>query len=478
VLIAASLSCSMVLRSLTAQTPQRLALAYSCHVFALTSTVGVMEGAQAKEEIGLRRVPRAGERDLDPPPAGSPRPHVIVICLESTAYWSTSFGGQPKEQTPMLTRLAAGGVLFDNTRAVVTHTTQSQFSLLTGEFPNLDGGFVEAVLVDAPYESLVTILGKAGYRSRFNQMVRASFECNPGFMANLGFESFWSREDANDPSTHVGYFAGDDFVMIEPAFDWLDRQTDPCFMMFMTSVAHHPYEVPAWYGTNPEDPEEAFLQTVRYTDAFIKAVIGELDRRGIRENVLLCVLGDHGEGFGAHDILMHGSDPFDEALRIPWVLSWPGKVAGGTVVREPRCMLDVTPTILTLLGYDISRAGFEGRDALGPIAEDRKVLFSGWHPFDPAGYVQGRYKTVYWPSLRKVYRYDLRADPNEERPVVLDDEEAERMRKMLTTWRNDNRITFDAKRYRERLLFDCWQTSCLGNAAWCYYVPTKGADSQ
>lgn len=40
-------------------------------------------------------------------------------------------------------------------------------------------------------------------------MVRATFECNPGLFANLGFECFWSREDNGDPQDHLGYFAGD-----------------------------------------------------------------------------------------------------------------------------------------------------------------------------------------------------------------------------------------------------------------------------
>lgn len=450
--------------------PRLGALSYSSHWFAMASLAGFDGSMQPDRSVSGERVARQGERVVAPPPAGAPRPNIVLVVLESTALWSTSLGGQPPDQTPTLVELARRGAWFERTRAVVTHTTQSQFSLLTGVSPSLEGDFVEAVLLDRPYETLATILRANGYRTRFSQMVRASFECNPGLVANLGFESFWAREDARDPSAHLGYFSGDDFKMLGPAFEWLDEGGAPALLFLMTSVAHHPYEAPAWFGPELTDVEQAYLQTVRYTDAFVAKVVELLKARGLFEDTLLCIVADHGEGVGRNGVMQHNSNPYEESLRVPWIVTWPSKLAAQRVVRENCTLMDVTPTLLSLLGYDVSGAGFEGADALADLPANRRLHFNGWYRTSPCGYLEGEHKYTYWPSLGKSFRVDLAADPDERRPVALDVADSDALRKVMSEWRARNRISFNPKRYRERLLFDRWQTFALGDMAWCYYV--------
>ena len=470
VIVAGAWGSGLAARSFLSASPQRAALAYSSHWFGVTSLLG-LHGSSSSKDTGRRRLPRRGERIVLPPSPDGPRPHVVMVVLESTAYGATSLAGQLESQTPMLEGLARAGINFENTRAVITHTTQSQFAMLTGVTPSPWGGFVEAVLVDRPYESLATILRAQGYATRFSQMVRASFECNPGLVSNLGFESFWAREDLQDPTSHLGYFAGDDFRMIGPAFDWFDRQGGPCFMLFMTSVAHHPYEVPSWYGTNIQIPKQAYLHTIRYTDDFLKRVVDELQQRGGLNDTLLCVIADHGEGFGEHGLFLHADNPYDEVLRVPWVISWPAVIKEPRIVREACSILDVTPTMLGLLGYDIREAGFEGIDVSSEIPPNRQLFFAGWGPDGPVGFVRDRKKMVYWPGTDQCYQFDLSADPDEQQPRLVGRQSGSQLRADLAAWRHRNRISFDAKRYRGKLVYSKWQTSCLGNAPWCYYLP-------
>ena len=62
--------------------------------------------------------------------------------MESVGLWATSLAGLPRDQTPALAEMAEHGIWFRRGRAAVTHTTESLFSILTGVWPNLDGGFV------------------------------------------------------------------------------------------------------------------------------------------------------------------------------------------------------------------------------------------------------------------------------------------------------------------------------------------------
>ena len=474
---AAAIGSSIAIERNELPRPWRAVLGYSSHWFALTTLASIDASGTDTVDVATRNLPRVGERDLGAPAASEDRPHVVVVVLESVAHWTTSFAGIPPEQTPTLTALADQGIHFRNTRCLVTHTTQSHFSILTGMTPDLSGGYREAVLVDRPYESLATILGAAGYRTRASQMVKASFECNPGLFANLGFESFWSREDLNDDTKHIGYVGGDDFEMIEPAFDWFKQHAeengDPCFMLFVTSVAHHPYLVPKWFGTPAAGEREKLLQSVRYTDTFLAAIVNQLKDRGVLDNTLLCVIADHGESVGQHGIRMHNDNPYEEVLRIPWVISWPDAVKTPRAVESPCSVLDVTPTVLSLLGYEVKLAGFEGFDALGPIDPLRRIRFCGWGSSAPAGFVAGARKTVFWPATTNAFRYDLQRDAEEKHPERLSDEQTASIQAQLHEWRMRNRIIFDARRYRETVLYDNWRTFCFGNKAWCYYAPKK-----
>lgn len=458
-------------RAASSPDPRVISLSFSAHAFALSSLCG-FDGSNIADNSALGRfVPRQGERRLVATASESQRPHVILIIMESTGHWATSLGGRRREDTPTLARLADEGIVIDQTRAVVTHTTQSLFTMLTGVSPNSDGRAVEMVSVDKPYESLATLLGARGYRSRFSQMVRATFENRPGLIANLGFDSFWSREDAKAPESHLGYFAGDDFKMIEPAFNWLDRQPGPCLMVFMTSVSHHPYELPSWYGPTPRDTREAYLECVRYTDSFVSGILDQLSRRNVIDDSLVCIVGDHGEGMPNHRIALHNESPYDEVLRVPWIISWPNHVTDARVVHGPHSLMDVTPTLLSLLGYGIENAGFEGVDSLAHSHADRQVWFSGWYRASPIGFCSGNSKFVYFPGLAQGCRYDLDLDPGETQAVILDNTELARLARSAQQWIKDRRIAFDPKRYRQTRAFEHWQITSLGDSAWCFHGP-------
>ena len=110
-----------------------------------------------------------------------------------------------------------------------------------------------------------------------------------------------------------------------------------------------------------------------------------------------------------------------------------------------------------------------------PEFEDREIKFAGWDAVDPAGFVRGDRKVVYYPSLDRAYAYDLSRDPEEMNPGSVSADETEQIRQALETWRLRSRIAFDAKRYHERSVFSHWQILSQGNTPWCYYLPQRSA---
>ena len=448
------------------------AVGFSSHQYALAS---MLTGAFERDgrPAHSRQLPRVGQRKVglpQRPPADLP--NVVLIALESIPRSATSLDDPGSEATPCLARLAREGADFRQTRTVVTHTTKALWAILTGTAPVIGDNYLEAVLADRPYEGLPSLLGRAGYRSAYFQVSKGTFECAPGLTANLGFQWAWFRENLADPSAHLGYLSGDDCRMIGPAFDWATRETKPFLLMMMTSVAHHPYELPEWFAQPKAEPEDRYLDSVRFTDHFLKRVCEALKARGLERNTILCILGDHGVSFRPGAGRAGGRWwPYEEVTHVPWVVWWPAHVGPGQRIDSPCSQMDVTPTLLKLIGFDVAEAAFEGRDAFGPIDASRRLHFSSWYADSPIGFVQGRRKVVYLPYLNKVLEYDLQADPGETHPKELGPRRIARIRRELLDWQRTTHVDFEAKRFRERFLYRHWQTFCAGRSAWAYYVP-------
>jgi glucan phosphoethanolaminetransferase (alkaline phosphatase superfamily) len=370
-------------------------LCFSSHWYALLSCIS---GGDQEEIITPGRQLPFVVKNPDPAPTCWPAelPNIIVLLLESASHQVTSLGNPALDTTPHLRQLALEGTEFVNTRTPVAHTTDAIWSVSLGIRPEMAGDNVETVLMDTPYAGLPTVLRRYGYRSAFFQISKGSFECAPGLMANLGFDWAWFRENLEDPSAHLGYLGGDDLRMLEPALSWACREPNPFFLMMITSASHDPFLVPTWYAPPVQDRQQAYLQSIRFNDYFLSQLREALGQRGIEERTILCVIGDHGESFrfqgqGPRYI------PYEEIIRVPWVLYWPGHVPASKKITWPCSQLDVAPTLAALIGLDSTSIDFEGRDAFQPGPMDRKIYFASWYTRSPRGYVVGDRKYVYWP---------------------------------------------------------------------------------
>jgi len=240
--------------------------------------------------------------------------------------------------------------------------------------------------------------------------------------------------------------------------------------MMISSVSHIPFELPKGYAKPKANRHERYLQTIQYTDEFLQDVDDALTARGLNEKTLWCVIGDHGETFRNLSRESRWT-PLEELIRVPWVIRWPGHVEAGRKITWPCSQLDVTPTILSLLGFDVSQAGFEGKDALIPSAPDRRLYFSSWFKNSPRGYIEGHQKYMYYPYLDQVRAYDLHADPSEKSPTEIEGAAKEKIIADVIQWQNESHIRIPTKRFEKRMLFDHWRTFTSGRSGWAYYVP-------
>jgi arylsulfatase A-like enzyme len=190
-----------------------------------------------------------------------------------------------------------------------------------------------------------------------------------------------------------------------------------------------------------------------------------LTELNISDETIFCVIGDHGEAFGEHGQLGHALIAFDEALRIPFCLRAPFYVEPGTRITQPVSSVDLAPTLLSLLGFEMEPAFFDGLNLLGNIPEDRKVYFSGWMQEGPAGYVQGDRKVIYDPTSRSTYFYKLSSDPMEVVRTELTEEESKEINEEIISWRSGTILKVAQTRTGKKELYDNWLCRWTNNRA-------------
>jgi glucan phosphoethanolaminetransferase (alkaline phosphatase superfamily) len=397
--------------------------------------------------------------------------NVVIVVLEGIQYQYTSLADRQRNLTPHLAAVAADGVEFSNARSCLSHTTKALFALLTGRFPSASQDIVETVPVPMPYAGIATILrGTPGYRTAFFQSAMGSFEARPGLVHNLGFEKFWTRDDLADPNSFVGYLGCDEFSMLEPVCQWLKASDQPFFLTILCSVTHDPYEVPRWFAEPAREPVERYRQAIFYTDKFLQALDVELASLNLVDNTILCIVGDHGEGFGEHGLRGHERIAFDEALRIPFCVRAPLLVEPGAKVTQAVSSVDLTPTVLGLLGFATEPVGFDGRDVLAPtFVGDRAIHFCGWMQEGPAGFIRGDRKFVYSPTSKLAYAYDLKADPLEQSRAELSGEEARQVAEEVARWRASTILRLSQAKSGKELLYGRWQCRWTGRVSSAKY---------
>lgn len=343
--------------------------------------------------------------------------NIVVVVLEGVSPMQTNLYDGAAD-VPFLKSLASRGVIFKNCHTVATHTTKSLFAIHTGRYPSVSQDYVEAAVSEQPFQSIAAILKLgAGYRTAFFQSAKGSFEARPGLVHNLGFDKFFARDDIADANTYLGYLAADEFAIIEPITDWIKQSEQPFFLTVLGSATHDPYEIPARLENdrtnNDSDPQPRYRRLIEYTDSFIAKLYEEVSRAVKNEKFIFCVVGDHGEAFGQHARFGHARIPYEEATRVFWIMSADKLIKHGKKIDLPVSNLDVTPTILSLLDFEISDAAFDGINALKKKLPARKVYFSTWMNNGPAGFIFGSQKFIYDPTNKLIMEFDLSQDPLE-----------------------------------------------------------------
>lgn len=281
--------------------------------------------------------------------------NVVVYVSDALRADHVGCYGARHVRTPTIDAFAADGVRFDQAISAAPWTCPSTTSMITGLYPHHHGHLHWDVPVDPGLPTLFTSTAAHG-------LTTGSFVFDESYL----FKGF---PDANVAGTSE---------KLDGVVEWLRaHRNDPFVLWFHNWETHMPYDIlhaerKEWLAAKEEIIEgiqsdsasalerlrQAYCDSVeRSSEVMFAGFLEELDALGLREDTAIVFLSDHGESWGERfadkeDVKgtfhMHGAALYDEIVVVPLIVSAPGLEPG--VVRSQVSLVDLTPTLLELLG--------------------------------------------------------------------------------------------------------------------------------
>ena len=395
------------------------------------------------------------EDNWDPSPAiGHPAAHdsltqtsktdkrnVVLIHLESTRAQSTTPYNEDLETMPFLDELAKNSLVAEQAHVVLPRTAKGSLAVNCGVEPPLYSG-PEFGPSGIPDRCLADLLNEQGYRTAFFQSTRDSEFSN--LVKNFGYKEFYPYTSMDTEGFQwTNTFGYEDDIMLGPSEHWLRSSGDKPFMAeYLTGTGHYGYEcIPNRYGAQTfsnDDQLNRYLNCLHYLDSFLNNLFDQYKKLGLYDNTIFVIFGDHGEGFGEHERFLHGDTIYEEGLRIPLIVHVPGWFEGGQREEGLSSQLDILPTVLEILGYEVKNGEYPGYSLLHPVPNDRTLMFSCISSFKCLASINGEEKYVYNYGHQPDEVFNLAKDPLEKNNLasLYSKEELDKRREELLAWRS------------------------------------------
>jgi arylsulfatase A-like enzyme len=381
--------------------------------------------------------------------------------------------------SPVLDRLAAGGIRFTEGYANSPVCSPTRFALITGRYQyRLRGAAEEPIsarsrddtrLGLAPeHPTLPSLLRAAGYRTaligkwhlgyppQFGPL-HSGYERYFGPMAggvdyfshcdSNGIHDLW---DGHERRVERGYLTD---LLSARATQWIDevaQGTAPFMLSLHYTAPHWPWETREDEARSAEVRDNLFhlhggnIHTYRrmitQMDEGIGQVVQALERNGQLANTLLVFTSDNGgERFSDNWPLVGGKmDLTEGGIRVPWIAHWPAFIPAGTTTDQHCLTMDWSATCLAAAGVAADpRYPLDGLSLLPVLREpvrrfDRPMYWRMNHRGQRA------YRSGRWKYLRvdgNDYLFDVVSDERERANLAArDPERLARMREAWESW--------------------------------------------
>lgn len=203
------------------------------------------------------------------------------------------------------------------------------------------------------------------------------------------------------------------------------HKAQPFFLFAAYNAPHTPLQAPdeyvSIYKNEPDPVKRVYYAMIKQLDESIGRLLGELQRLGILENTMVIFLSDNG---GATYTYTTGNGSlrggkitdFEGGIRVPFFISWPGKIDSGSQFTPPVSAMDIYPTIAAAAGCPLPAARqIDGKDLQVFINNDsiepHRELF--WQRGNSRAMRSGNWKVIWNAEFGDTLLFNISDDPDE-----------------------------------------------------------------
>jgi len=349
-------------------------------------------------------------------------PNIIYVFADQLRRQSCGWAGDEKAHTPNLDKFAESAADLRQTVSSMPVCCAYRASLFTGKYTSSTGMVINELRMNTNHTCLAHCLTDAGYNTAYigkwhlyaNQLGNHYMPKNsyvPRGPDRLGFDGFWAAYNFHHRYFNRAYyhmesrrkiFYGKNVyepdVQTDMAIEYIDRakeNSDPFFLVLSYGTPHDPWEknnvpkrfldifddtdfrLPENYSAGKDPYGDMWSNIVRNPkrlknwmriyyamtsniDWNMGRLLKALDEKGMADNTIVVFSSDHGEMFGAHG-RMKKNIFYEESVRVPFLIRWPGKIQKGMVSDVCFNTVDIMPTLLSLAGVPVPEE-VEGMD--------------------------------------------------------------------------------------------------------------------
>ncbi len=315
-------------------------------------------------------------------PAPPPRPNLLLVTIDTLRTDRLSCYSPHFVETPVIDAVAKRGVLFRRAFAHTPLTLPSHVNILLGTTPLHHGVHDNAnFIVGEEFLTLAEHLKSEGYAT--GAFVGA-FPLDSRFGLTQGFDVYDDNYGTRGGS-EFSYVERKAEAVVEKALAWVKEQDSPWFLWVHCFDPHQRYNPPEPFLSRFQD--NPYNGEVAYVDFALGRLFDDLKARGLEDQTIVILTGDHGESLGEHGESTHGYFAYNSTLWVPLIISAPNIMPGES--EETVCHVDIFPTACDLLDVPIPRSlqGVSLRPALrGRRLPSREIYFESLYPHYSRGW--------------------------------------------------------------------------------------------
>jgi len=358
--------------------------------------------------------------------------NVVWISCEDMGPILGSYGNDIVK-TPNLDKLASEGVRYTNAYSTVGVCAPSRFSIITGMYParlgahNMRTGDYHNYKTpeEVSYRKNIGVIDKEGknipeyevvpptHVKPFTEILRTkgyycanNFKCDYQFNAPFtAWDEVSSTVSYRDAPKDKPFFYVWNTLLTHESRIW-ERSNQPL------TVNPEDIIIPSYFPDIPEVRNDIARKysNIEAMDKKVGELMNQLEEDGVLDNTIIMFWSDHGG-----NLLRQKRAVGNSGLNVPLIIRYPNKMDAGKVDERIVSLMDLGPTVLSLLNIEPPKH-YDGKAIAGPYEDDpREYAFGTADRFDESTDMQrsvldGRYVYVknFLPELPLIYRNKYR----------------------------------------------------------------------